>query len=464
MIKPIEKDVEQLQKQFNYIKNTDKYGSSTEIDQESKSEVLEVLKDNEFNKIYEDLKDNKITHELNYEKLAFIDGSLEVTHNKINEVKRSCEIRYFLRNGYTLSKKKLEEGYSGKVKELHPNFNVERLCELYERPPEELKTYYNKEMILVDTFVFRKYVLAIIQMIYNHMDLVVALTGPEGSGKSTKCSQDMFIVWWILTEIGVIDYKFNIKDMFFNSLHKLRATEDKYFDQPYRILALDEGNELNRQNWKDDEVNMFFQKLRRERYNKRIKFICIPVLGEMITNIVLSRVNFIFEMALGNNIESGTLTKGLVNFYIIPRAKRIYSPHKKTELSSHFIKTVLEENLKDKAYLKGVPKEIIVKRIKANGVWGFPEREYIKELKETNATFTINKQISITENESYCLYRAKIKPKNNGIANKDFRYYPIHNLLKRVEKFWENNLELLKKYDEKKNMKEIENGINKSSN
>lgn len=160
------------------------------------------------------MKNNKITEELNYEKLAFIDGSLEVTYHKINEVKRVCEIRYFLKNGYTLSKRKLEEGYSGKVKDLHPKLDIDRLCELYERPPEDLQTYYNKERMLVDSFVFRKYILAMIQMIYNHMDLVVVLTGPEGSGKSTKCSQDMYIVWWILTEIGVIDYKFTIKICF----------------------------------------------------------------------------------------------------------------------------------------------------------------------------------------------------------------------------------------------------------
>lgn len=458
MIKATQKELGELNKEFETIKDNEKYGSSTEIDYESKSETLQVLKDSDFNKIYEDLQNNKITSDLNYEKLAFIDGSLELTYKKINEVKRTCEIRYFLKNGYTLSKKKLEEQYIGKIKELHPNLDINKLCSLYERPPEELQTYYNKDKILLDSFVFRKYIIAIIQMVYNHMDLVVAFTGPEGSGKSTKCSQDMYIVWWILTELKIIDYKFNIKDMFFNSLHKLRATEDKYFDQPYRILALDEGNELNRQNWKDDEVNMFFQKLRRERYNKRIKFICIPVLGEMITNIVLSRVNFIFEMALGSNIESGTLTKGLVNFYIIPRAKRIYSPYKKSEISSHFIKTTLEENLKDKSYLKGVPKEMIIKRIKANGIWGFPEKEYIKELKESNATFTINKQISLTEHESYCLYRSGISLKKIGVSSKEFVYHPISKFLTRISKFWENNIDLLKKYDEKKNAKEIANG------
>lgn len=465
MIEIIDERLEKLQENFDISKDIEKFGSQTEIDQVSKSETLEILKDTEFNKIYKDLKKNKLSTNLTYEKIAFIAGALEITQNRIQEVKRTCEIKYFLKNGYTLSRKKLKEKYDEKIKELHPNLDIDRLCDLYEKPPKDLETYYNKNLfIILDSFVFRKYILAIIQMVYNHMDLVVTFTGAEGSGKSTKCSQDMYLVWWILTECKIITYKFNIKDSFFNSLHKLRATEDKYFNEPYRILALDEGNELNRQNWKDDEVNMFFQRLRRERYNKRIKFICIPVLGEMLTNIILSRVNFVFEMDLGNNIESGTLSKGLVNFYIIPRSKHIYSPKQKREISKHFIQTTLETNLKDKSYLKGVPKEILIKKIESNGIWGFPEKEYIKELKETNDTFSINKQLSLSENESYCMYRSGISMKQQGINSKDFVYFPIVKFLTRINKFWENNIDLLKKYDEKKKMKEITNGYKQNTN
>ena len=71
--------------------------------------------------------------------------------------------------------------------------------------------------------------------------------------------------------------------------------EDKYYGIPFRLICLDEGNELNRQDWKEDDVKLFWKRLRRERHEQRIKFINIPVLGEMIINIVLSRMNFIFN-------------------------------------------------------------------------------------------------------------------------------------------------------------------------
>ena len=40
------------------------------------------------------------------------------------------------------------------------------------------------------------------------------------------------------------------------------------------------------------------------------KSVCIPVLGELMTNIIMTRVNFIFEVKSQSITETGLLQKG----------------------------------------------------------------------------------------------------------------------------------------------------------
>ena len=421
---------------------------SKDIDENTCIHIFNILSNKEFQSLIKEIKDQDYYKEINYERFNKINEVLESMFYSIHNLKEEYDINLFLNSGYILDEKEIKLAYNKKIREKHPNLNIKRLIQLYKEPPKKLNPYYsNKEEILIDEFVYRKYIVALIQMIFNQMDLVIAFTGGEGTGKSTKLSQDMYVVWWTLTEIGIINYPFDIKDMFFNTLEKLREAEDKYFHTPFRIFGLDEGNELNRQNWKDEEVNTFFQRLRRERYNQRIKYISIPVLGEMIPNIVLSRVNFVFEMEVKNKIKSGTLEKGIVNFYIIPRGNKIYSPQQKRELTKENIKNTLYLNLKDKAYLKGMPKKILIKKFKANGIWGFPEKEYNKYLKDTNEIFSVSKGVILSETESFYFYKTNIKLKDLGIKHTDHRYSSMAKLLNRIKNYWEKNPDKLLRYE-----------------
>ena len=269
----------------------------------------------------------------------------------------------------------------------------------------------------------------------------------HNSGKSTHVSQLMWMVHWIIHELKIVKYDFHIKDMFFNTLEKLRMKEDDLFEQPFRILCLDEGNELHRQNWKDEEVQTFFQRLRRERYNQRIKFICIPVLGELMSSIVLSRVNFITDMKNINDTKTGSLNKGKANFYIIPRGDYIFSPQQKREVPAGEIRTSVFEFLKDKNWLKGMPKEILVKTYNCNGTWGFPETLYEKELKDTNKTFQVSKGMKMSDTEAFYMYKTGISLKAVGLDSKDVKYHTMNKFMGRLKRHFEDNMDLYNKHN-----------------
>ena len=529
-----------------------------------------------------------------YDNLAEIDEYLSNVYSSLQSIKKDVDLDLFFKDGYTLDITKVKEKFNNKgLRAKYPEFDFDKLEELYKRPPKFLVPYYNeRKKIEIDEFVFRKYMIGIIQMVLDHMDLVIAVTGSEGclsgdtvidvktsvkfsrtisdlcqgwkeygkripiyvksyngteiiwqkvkkvwctgkkatyelitesgrkiratgthkfltlngwiplddlnkgtkilvneencvphyekirsiflktieevydiecedpyhnfvanniivhnSGKSTHVSQLMWMVHWIIHELKIVKYDFNIKDMFFNTLEKLRMKEDDLFEQPFRILCLDEGNELHRQNWKDEEVQTFFQRLRRERYNQRIKFICIPVLGELMSSIVLSRVNFITEMKNINDTKTGSLNKGKANFYIIPRGDYIFSPQQKREVPSGEIRTSVYELLKDKNWLKGIPKELLIKTYNCNGCWGFPEALYEKELKDTNKTFQVSKGMKMSDTEAFYMYKTGISLKAVGLDSKDVKYHTINKFMGRLKRHFEDNMDLYNKHN-----------------
>lgn len=400
-----------------------------------------------------------------YERLAQLDDYITSIKETLSSIKNDVDLDIFFKDGYTLDLDKFEAKFkSKKLKRRYPDFDFKRLRELYESPPSELTTYYDEnKKVLIDPYVFRKYLIGIIQMVLDHMDLVVAVTGSEGSGKSTHVSQLMWMVHWIIHELKIVKYEFNINDMFFNTLEKLRLKEDDLFEHPFRIIALDEGNELHRQNWKEDEVQTFFQRLRRERFNQRIKFICIPVLGELMSAIVLSRVNFVTELVNKNDTKTGSLNKGRCNFYIIPRGDYVYSEEQRRELSKGEIKTAIYEFLKDKNWLKGIPAEILCKEYRSNGVWGFPEALYEKELKESNKTFQVSGGLKLTDTEAFYLYKANISLKAVGLDSKDVKYSTVNKFLNRLKRYFEEDIDKYNKYmrtlERKQEEKEIKEGL-----
>jgi hypothetical protein len=162
-----------------------------------------------------------------------------------------------------------------------------------------------------------------------------------------------------------------------------------------------------------------------------------------------------------NDTKSGSLNKGEYKLYIIPRADTIYSPELKRELTSAEIKNKLYERLKDKSYLISMPEGIITKKGRFNGVWGFREDEYNKELKDTSDTFTVNKGITVSELKAFYIYKANIKMSRLGIKQGDVRYDSLAKFFKEVMNYFEKRPELLMKYEAiyKRKMEQKHQGV-----
>lgn len=444
-----------IEKLYNNFEELFKIKSKKEqeLDRVTHEQVQNIISDGDFRKLLYNLNNAQYYIHFDYKKLAEINSTLKRVSEVLDKTTNAYETKLFLKDGYRLDKELLKELWVKRnLGEKYPHIDyikmIDVLDDIYASPIRQLPVDYNtKDTILLDKYVVRKFVQAIIQMVYDEMDLVCAYVGGEGLGKSTHVTQHMKLVHYILKKATIIDYKCDINNMFFNTLYKFREAEEKYFHEKFRILGLDEGNELNRQNWKDEEVSSFFQRLRRERFNQRIRFICIPVLGEMIINIVLRRMNFIFEMTAESSVRSATLEKGYVNMYIIPRGDKIYSPAQKRDLSQGEILTSLYNNLKDKSYLTGLPRSLLIKRYRTNGVWGFDKRLYVANLKDTNEAVTFSKGIVLKDTEAYMVYKLNIKLKDLGIKHNDIRYASAYKFLNRLNKYFENDPAKLEKFE-----------------
>jgi len=439
----------QIIEEIESILNNNK--DNIDLPENHKDSVKILFSDSSVINLCRNVLNREFMDKLNYEQLKEISQTLSSVSNKLNDISNNIDIELFLKGGYRLDYDGLVNKFNELgLSKLFPNIDLKKLTSFYEKPFRFLKAKYDNNLkINYNAVVVRKFIIAILQMVFNEMDLLSVYTGSEGAGKSTLCTQHIYLMYYILTECNIINYPYKIKNMMFSSLSTLRQAEDEMFSEKFRLIALDEGNELHRQNWKEEEVQVFFQRLRRERFNQRIKFICIPVLGELMTNIIMSRVNFIFEVYSSNMNKLGILEKGKGKMYIIPRGNVIYSYEHKKELSVDKIKASLYDNLKDKTYLKGMPSELVIQKFQFNGTNGFPKDEYIKELKLTNKSFTTKSGIRIADTTLYILYRLNLLPKKIGLKTSSPEYASYHKFLQHIRTYFIDNPRVFKNEEEK---------------
>ena len=172
-----------------------------------------------------------------------------------------------------------------------------------------------------------------------------------------------------------------------------------------------------------------------------------------MTNIIMSRINFIFEVYNTTLNKKGILKKGFVNFYIIPRGDKIYSYEHQKDLTKDHIKATLYENLKDKSYLKGLPRELIIHKFAYNGVWGFDQDVYRKELKEANKSFSVKEGIKLNNTTLYMLYRLNLRPKKVGVSCNSPEYASFHKFIQNIRNYFIDNPRAKKVEEEKFNLK-----------
>jgi hypothetical protein len=363
--------------------------SASPLLSEKDSNELEGLLDEEINvTLFKKLTDRIYLKNLSIYKLKSLFYRVEDFYFKIKELYRKVELENFMNE--TIDIEGLKEEYKlKKLNKLYPNFNFDRLKELYDSPPTSLKSPAYKNHMKFDEIVVRKYITAILQMVFNKLDLVVVFAGGEGTGKTTASTQDSYLVYHLLNELKIIEYEYNIKDTMYYNLKGVIDGFNKYSQNPLRIFILDEGNELNRKSWSNPMVQLFVQKLRRERKHLRIIFINLPQLGELSTELTLSRVNFIFQLSMKADIKTKLAVKGSCSFYILPRFSFVYSYINKKDLSkAHIINTIGKILDDKKKYFQLLPAELRIHKFSRNGVWSFNEGEYDRKSKKANEMFS----------------------------------------------------------------------------
>lgn len=364
------------------------------------------------------------------------------------------EMNDFFGKGKFIDTDKLKEIYKlKKLKKKFPKFNIDKFCEILENPIIELKNYAG-EIIYYDKYVIRKFLIALIQMIFDEMDIYIGNVGEEGTGKSCWSSKVLFWFYTILSTVGLIEYAYDIKKLFFSSITSLQYEQNEQKNEDYfRIQVLDEGNDLNRGDSRKSENKTFKYGMRTSRKLLRIIIINMQQLGELDTSITLSRLNFIFDCKMENDIKTGTLHKGLVKMYILPRGRYIYSPLWKKKLSKIEIKNAFANKLeRKKDYYVSLPEQVQVHQFNFNNVWGFNKSEYDEYIKNEIKKSTVGNEIKLTEYEVFLF--DKYVPKMSKWATIDMKnqsdktaYWTLNKLNKRIEQVFLLNPQLKSIYE-----------------
>ena len=182
--------------------------------------------------------------------------------------------------------------------------------------------------------------------------------------------------------------------------------DDQKDNDYFRILALDEAYELNRSNYRDENSKLFKDDMRSSRKMQRIIMLNLPQLGELELPIIQTRLNFIFNVKMDNAVDTGTLKKGLIDFYVMPRGEKVYSTRHRQEITKSEIINSISAIMRDKndSY-KGLPINCIVHKFKFENMWGFDKEIYDAHIKKENRKRRTEGNIKVTNYQAYLLYR-----------------------------------------------------------
>ncbi len=347
----------------------------------------------------------------------------EKTHNRLNKLRQEIELSQFFKDGNKFDFKTLQKIWKERrLKLMFPNFNFKRYKELCVNPETTILNPMGEE-ILYDKFVVDKLILGIHQMIFSEMDFYMINVGKEGAGKSCWSSQILLYIYTFLKEVGLIEYTYDIKKMFFSSVESVLDSQDEQKNKEYfKIIVLDEAYDLNRNNFKDNNTKWYKDDMRSARKLLRVNILNLPQLGELDTSITLTRTNFIFYCTMDNDVKTGTLKKGIVEMYVFPRGEKIYSDYHKKNISDQDVQSSFNKMLSKKEdYYSGLPKDVMVKRFKFPNVWGFDKTEYDEHIKTENKKKRMKDFMKLTMAHQYIMFKKMPPLKDWGfdMNNKD---------------------------------------------
>jgi len=430
---------------------------SVDVSLEAKNlkKIVHLLSNYELRQLIHKVENEDYLNSFNYSNLIDLEYKFRQLTDELTKAKEDIDLDEFYKRGDVLNFKKLRARFKKlNLIKRYPKFNFDRYEELFRNPVMTLENYKG-EKIKYDKFLVKKVMIAINQMIFDEMDLYMLNVGKEGAGKSCFSSQLILYLYWILKEIGLVEYAYDIKKLFFSSLKTMLEEQDAQENGDYfRIMTLDEAYELNRGNYREDTSKSFKDDMRSGRKMQRIIILNLPQIGELETSILLTRVNFIFFSDMDSDPETGTVKKGVINMHILPRGKNIYSPFQRRNVSGEEITNSITKVMKDKndSY-KGLPKNTLVHKFKVKGVWGFDKEKYDSHIKKENKKRRLAGEIRVSDYVGYILYKKLPPIKNWGSFDMKDRtdkkmYYTIQKFLRQnITNRYVLNPELLTKFE-----------------
>lgn len=422
------------------------------LEQKNIEKVKHIINEFETRQLLSNILDDSYAEKLNYSDLVDLQDKLELLKKTIDDAKEEIDLDEFYKRGEIVDFKKLKIMFKERnIKKRFPKFDMNAYEKLLRNPPLDLTNFKGK-VIKYDSYVVKKLLIGIHQMIFDEMDLYIANCGSEGSGKSCWSSQLIFYLYTVLKTVGLVEYEYDVKKLFYSSLKTMMSEMDEHAEKDdkdyFRIFALDEAYELNRSNYREDSSKLFKDSMRADRKLQRILMLNLPQLGELELAIIQTRLNFIFDVKMDNQTDTGTLKKGLINLYIMPRGEKIYSTKHRQEITKSEIVNSVSQVIRDKndSY-KGLPINCIVHQFKFAGVWGFDKEIYDKHIKKENRKRRTEGDIKITNYQSYLLYRFMPALKDWDKIDKSNKldkkaYYTITKLVKKIKTMFYESKEL----------------------
>jgi hypothetical protein len=444
--------IQEIKERVDFLERS--IGKELNYDESLFSEGRVLLEDSNFLVALNEMSNPAQLRALSYTK--FIDNCdlILETSEKIRKIKERIEYTQYVKTGNKYNFKKLKKIFEERnLKQKFPKFKFDKYEELVNNPVVMLKNFQGEE-IHYDPFVVSKILVSINQLVFDEMDVRIVNVGKEGSGKSCFSSQIMYYYWWFMTEVGIISYPFDVKKLFFSSVAKLLEEQEAQGENdPGRIFCLDEGYELNRSNYRQEESINYKDSMRSDRKMLRVEIVNLPQLGELELAITQTRTNFIFEACLSNDKQTSTLKKGLVNFYIIPRGDTIYSRYQRREITAKEVINTLSAILKDKndSY-KGLPDSIIIDQIKFKNVWSFDKSVYDSFIKKENKLRRHKSKIQMTDYQAYIIWKRLPQTKHLGMFDlknnaQKVQYKHFQKWRESIKMRFETNPELINKFE-----------------
>ena len=429
-----------------------KEGKELTLEKRNIQKVKHIINEFETQQLFSNILDEKYSRDLDYSDVVDLQDKLKQLKEVVDIAKEEIDLDEFYKRGELVNFKKLREIYKNKdLKKRYPSFDIRAYEEVLKNPPLEI-TNFKGEVIKYDSYIVKKLLLGINQMIFDEMDLYLATCGGEGSGKSCWSSQLILYLYTILKKVGLVEYEYDVKKLFYSSLKTMMDVMDeqaeKKDDDYFRIYALDEAYELNRSNYREEASKLFKDSMRADRKLQRILILNLPQLGELELPVIQTRLNFIFDVKMDSDPETGTLRKGLIDLFIMPRGSKIYSTKHRQEIQKSEIINSVSQIMRDKndSY-KGLPVNCIIHQFRFAGVWGFDKEIYDAHIKKENRKRRTEGDIKLTNYQAYLLFRFMPALKDWDKIDKSDKldkkaYYSIQKFMKKIKTMFYQSREL----------------------